>query len=77
MNEFRLFATENAAALLKRQMVETVQWQAVIERLTNNEGVGKIIEIGPKQVLTGIIKAIRPGYRVSFAGDARTIADLR
>jgi len=43
--------------LLTRQLVSPVRWVDIIRRM-KKEGVGRIVEIGPNRVLTGLIKRI-------------------
>lgn len=43
--------------LLTRQLVSPVRWVDIIRRM-KKEGVGRIVEIGPNRVLTGLVKRI-------------------
>jgi [acyl-carrier-protein] S-malonyltransferase len=58
---------------LASQVVQSVQWTASVQRMAD-EGVDTFVEIGPGQVLTGLLKRIRPeakGYNVKDAATAR------
>lgn len=48
---------EEAASLLERQLTSPVRWVDTVVKMKDN-GVGGILEIGPKKVLTGLIKRI-------------------
>jgi len=68
-----LFYTEdNAKDLLRRQIVSPVRWQETVERMTSL-GIETVLEIGPKRVLSGLIRNINRGIRLFFAGDAETL----
>ena len=67
-----LYDEGNAAELLARQIVSPVRWQETIERMARM-GVDTILEIGPKKVLSGLVKNIRKEMRSVFAGDAPSI----
>ncbi len=47
----------DAAGLLERQLTSPVRWVDTIRKM-KEKGVGRILEIGPKKVLTGLIKRI-------------------
>jgi len=68
-----LYDEGNAAELLARQIVSPVRWQETIERMARM-GIDTILEIGPKKVLSGLVKNIRKEMRSVFAGDARSIS---
>jgi len=46
-----------AAALLERQLTSPVRWTESMERM-RAMGIGRVVEIGPKKVLTGLVKRI-------------------
>lgn len=48
---------------LVRQVTGAVLWQQSVERLSA-EGVDVFVEVGPKNVLSGMIKKIAPGARI-------------
>lgn len=64
-----LYTSRNAAELMSRQIVSIVRWQETIERMSAM-GVGTIVEIGPKRVLSGLIRTIRPEIKSVHIGDA-------
>lgn len=68
-----LYCRDNAAELLARQIVSPVRWQETIERMAQM-GVDTIVEVGPRKVLTGLIKNIRKDMRTAFAGDVPTVS---
>jgi [acyl-carrier-protein] S-malonyltransferase len=66
------YSRENAAELLRRQIVSPVRWQETVEAMIRM-GVETIVEVGPKRVLSGLIKSIRKDIRLVFAGDAESL----
>ncbi len=73
-----VYSPGNAADLLARQIVSPVRWQETIERMARM-GVDTVLEIGPRKVLSGLIKNIRKDMRAVFAGDVPSVgacADL-
>jgi len=54
------------------QLLNCVQWQRSVENMIA-AGVTTFFEIGPGQVLTGLIKRISPGVQVFNIGDAETV----
>jgi [acyl-carrier-protein] S-malonyltransferase len=54
------------------QLLSCVQWQRSIENMIA-AGVTDFLEIGPGQVLTGLIRRISPDVQVSNIGDAVTV----
>jgi [acyl-carrier-protein] S-malonyltransferase len=54
------------------QLLNCVQWQRSIENMTA-DGVTTFFEIGPGQVLTGLIKRISPAVQLFNIGDAETV----
>jgi len=67
-----LYCRDNAADLLARQIVSPVRWQETVERMARM-GIDTIVEIGPRKVLTGLIKNIRKDMRTVFAGDVPSV----
>ena len=55
------------------QLLNCVQWQRSIENMTA-AGITTLFEIGPGQVLTGLIKRISPGAQVFNICDAETVS---
>jgi [acyl-carrier-protein] S-malonyltransferase len=66
------YTPENAAELLRRQIVSPVRWQETVEKMAEM-GVETILEIGPKRVLSGLIRNIRKDMRLVFVGDAESL----
>ncbi len=50
-------SADEAAGLLERQLTSPVRWVDTIKKMSD-KGVKRIVEIGPKKVLTGLIKRI-------------------
>lgn len=68
-----LFYTEdNAKDLLRRQIVSPVRWLETVERMTSL-GIEAVLEIGPKRVLSGLIRNINRDIRLFYVGDAETL----
>ena len=57
---------------LVNQILHCVQWQRSVENMIAR-GVTTFFEIGPGQVLTGLIKRISPAVQVLNIGDVETI----
>jgi [acyl-carrier-protein] S-malonyltransferase len=66
------YSRENAAELLRRQIISPVRWQETIEKM-DEMGVETIVEVGPKRVLSGLIRNIRKDMRLVFVGDAESL----
>ncbi len=66
------YSRGNAADLLARQIVSPVRWQETIERMARM-GIDTVLEIGPRKVLSGLIRNIRKDMRAVFAGDVPSV----
>ncbi len=66
---------EQVKAEILRQFGKGVQWQRSIEYMVN-DGVSTFIEIGPGQVLSGLIKRINKDVKTINIGDANAIKSL-
>ena len=66
---------EQIKAELLRQLCNGVQWQRSIDYMIAN-GISTFIEIGPGEVLSGIIKRINSDVKTINIGDAQTISSL-
>ncbi|MDD4984425.1 MAG: ACP S-malonyltransferase, partial [Dehalococcoidales bacterium] len=60
---------------LLRQLCNSVQWQRSIEYMMA-DGISTFIEIGPGEVLSGLIKRINSNAETINIGDAQTINSL-
>lgn len=60
---------------LKNQLCHSVRWQQSIEYMIN-QGVGTFIEIGPGNVLSGLIKRINRGVKAISISNAESIKKL-
>lgn len=60
---------------LVAQITSPVRWSASVERLIA-QGISTFVEIGPGNVLTGLIKRIAPGVQLVNVRDAESIATL-
>lgn len=70
-----LYSPENARKLMSRQIVSPVRWQETIEKMALM-GVDTIVEVGPKRILSGLIKNIRKDIRLHWVGDAESLSRL-
>ena len=52
-----LHSKENTRQLLKRQLYSPVRWQETVEKMAQRE-IDTVVEVGPKRVLSGLIKRI-------------------
>jgi [acyl-carrier-protein] S-malonyltransferase len=68
-------AAEVKAELL-RQLCHGVQWQRSVEYMID-DGVAAFIEIGPGEVLSGLIRRINPGVRTVNIGDVPAVRGYR
>ena len=53
---------------LKQQLQSCVQWNDSINYMSEN-GISEFIEIGPGQVLSGMVKRIAPSAKITSVGD--------
>lgn len=60
-------AAEDLRDCALRQLTGAVLWQASVERMVA-DGIEEFIEIGPKEVLTNLIRRIAPGVRACAVG---------
>lgn len=60
---------------LADQLVQSVRWTASVQRMMD-EGVDTFVEIGPGQVLTGLIKRIRPEAQRGNVQDLATAREF-
>ena len=66
------YTKENACELLTRQIISPVKWRQTVEKMAAL-GVEKIIEIGPKQTLCGLIKRIDKGIQLFSVEDSSSL----
>ncbi len=66
---------EQVKAELLEQLCHCVQWQRSIEYMADN-AVSTFVEIGPGKVLTGLIKRINKGVKLTNIGDVEAIRNL-
>jgi [acyl-carrier-protein] S-malonyltransferase len=62
--------------LLVRQVTSPVRWYESVETL-GREGVGRFIEIGPRNVLAGLIKRTLPGAEVNNLENKSQLESLK
>lgn len=62
-------------SIMARQIAARVCWLPIIERMVN-EGVEVIVELGPKNVLTGMMRKILPRHSPIICLQADTLAGL-
>jgi [acyl-carrier-protein] S-malonyltransferase len=74
------YTRESAKELLARLVVSPVRWQGTVEKMAAL-GVDTIVEIGPKRVLSGLIKRIDKSIRLCNVEDLEslnnTVAQLK
>jgi [acyl-carrier-protein] S-malonyltransferase len=68
----RLHSPDCSLELLQRQMVSPVRWQETVERMAAL-GVRTVVEIGPRKVLSGLIKNIDRRLRLLYVGDGESL----
>lgn len=67
-----LYTRENARRLLVDQIVLPVQWRQTVEKISAM-GVEKIIEIGPKRTVCGLIKRINKNIELFSVEDVNSL----
>jgi [acyl-carrier-protein] S-malonyltransferase len=67
-----LTTVEDLRAELSAQLTGPVQWTRSVQEMVAH-GVDTFVEIGPKQVLTGLIKRITPDSRPINLTDAEVV----
>jgi [acyl-carrier-protein] S-malonyltransferase len=66
------YTKDNARGLLVDQIVLPVQWRQTVEKMTKM-GVEKIVEIGPKRTICGLIKRINKNIALFSVEDAQSL----
>jgi [acyl-carrier-protein] S-malonyltransferase len=67
-----LTTVEELRAELSEQLTRPVQWTRSVQMMVS-EGVDTIVEIGPKGVLTGLVKRITPDAKPLALTDAEVV----
>ena len=62
--------------LLLDQLISPVLWHQSISHLNKNLGVKTFLEVGPKNVLSGLIKRIVPDCEISNFGEKADLEKL-
>jgi [acyl-carrier-protein] S-malonyltransferase len=66
----------DAVALLLRQLTSPVRWAGLIRNLSSTYPGALFIEMGPGNVLTGLMKRIVPGARTATCGTAAEVHNV-
>ncbi len=66
------YSREDAAELLRLQIISPVRWQETIERMAGM-GITSILEIGPKRVLSGLIRNICKDMQLHYVGNHESL----
>jgi [acyl-carrier-protein] S-malonyltransferase len=66
------YTRDNIRGLLVRQIHSVVRWQESIERMAAL-GVELIIEVGPRKILSGLIKRIKKDFLISNVEDLESL----
>lgn len=64
--------SSRARALLVEQMVRPVRWEDTVKTMTD-DGVDTFVEVGPKNVLSGLIRRTVKGVRILRVEDLATL----
>ncbi len=72
MSAQALTTVEELRAELSAQLTGTVQWTRSVQAMVA-QGVDTFVEIGPKQVLSGLIRRITPESRPISLSDAEVV----
>ncbi|MGH7718432.1 MAG: ACP S-malonyltransferase [Gemmatimonadaceae bacterium] len=65
-----------ARDLLLRQLISPVRWVELVERLAGDHPGALFVELGPGNVLTGLVRRIVPGAATAPAGTAVEVEQL-
>ena len=65
-----------ARGLLLEQLTAPVRWTSVVERLSADYPEALFIEMGPGNVLTGLVRKIAPTVRTATCGSATEVEQL-
>jgi [acyl-carrier-protein] S-malonyltransferase len=74
--EARPIKTERIGDELEAQLVSPVRWTESVQYMTS-QGVDCFVEIGPKEVLSGLVKRIDPGVTTCSVGEPEGLATLQ
>ena len=66
------YTPESAPELLRRQIISPVRWQETIEKMAQM-GIEIVVEVGPKRVLSGLIKNICRDIKLYYIGDSDSL----
>jgi len=67
----------DARRLLLEQLTAPVKWMQVVERLANDYPDALYVEMGPGNVLTGLVKKIAPSVETMACGTLSEVEQLR
>jgi [acyl-carrier-protein] S-malonyltransferase len=73
----RITTAEEARDGLKRQVSRPVRWTQIVERLIAEEGIHTFVEVGPGNVLSGLIRRIDRNVKRLSAHDCASVASVR
>ena len=71
-----IVAVDEIRAELVQQLTSSVRWTQSVSFMTA-QGVSQFVEVGPKDVLAGLIRRIAPQASATSVGDVQTLADSR
>lgn len=67
---------EDARELLLQQLTSPVRWTTVVSRLAEANPGALFVEMGPGNVLTGLVKRIAPGVATATCGTVAEVENL-
>ncbi len=65
-----------ARTLLRQQLTSPVRWMQLVERMFASHPEAQFLELGPGNVLTGLVRRIAPDARVRTCGTAAEVEAL-
>lgn len=71
-----IVSADEARALLSRQLTAPVRWTEVIQELARRHPDALFVELGPGNVLAGLLKRIAPSVASAPGGTAADVANL-
>ena len=69
-------SAKDAEALLLRQLTSPVRWTDVVKRLATDHPKALFVEMGPGNVLVGLVKRIAPQVATATCGTASEVTQL-
>ncbi len=76
VNAKRVGTADLARALLREQLTAPVRWVQVIQAMAAEHPGALFVEMGPGNVLTGLVRRLAPGHEAMTCGTAAEVDAL-